>query len=407
MNHNYPKSEQELQDLLGNAFDSHQNGDNRTAEQLYRQLITYLPDFWQLYYNLGLLLFDELRYDEALEVYQKGACLPGAINDLLFNYAICQKKLGRFEDAIATYDQALLSEPDDIESHYNQAGCFMALQRFEDASLSYQRVLARDPNHLSALNNQAGLCQRLGKKSQAIILYREILKLSPGHHSADHMLAALTGQPRQSAPEGYIRDVFDQFSDHYEESLVNNLHYRVPERLFSIVMGEIHRSSFTSLLDLGCGTGLLGDYFHNVVDTMHGVDISSKMIEKAELKGTYDQLFNEEVCTFLDLCEPSSYDLLIAADVFTYIGELDDVFAKAKRGSTDNVLFCFSVEDYRNGPDALCLRESGRFAHSCRYIAMTADKNGWDICFSKQMNLRREKDTWIPGCVYLLRKRVT
>jgi len=402
-----PKSEQEIKDLLSSAFYSHQNGDNRKAEELYRQLIVYLPDFWQIYYNLGLLLFDELRYDEALEVYQKGVYLPGTMNDLLFNYAICQKKLGRFEDAVATYEQALMVEPDDIESHYNQAGCFMALQRFEDAFLAYQKVLARDPDHLSALNNQAGLCQRLGKNSRAIRLYRKILELAPDHHSADHMLAALTGQSRQSAPNSYIRDVFDQFSEHYEKSLVNNLHYRLPERLFSMVMGDNQNSSFTSFLDLGCGTGLLGDYFNEVVDSMHGVDISEKMIEQAALKGTYDQLFNEEICTFLTLCEPGSYDLLIAADVFAYIGELDDVFAKAKRASTDNVLFCFSVEDLRDDSDSFFLRESGRFAHPCRYIELTAGNNGWDICFSKELALRKEKETWIQGCVYMLHKRVT
>jgi len=405
MNNIPQKTEQALQDLLLKAFEAQQSGDNRQAENLYRHLIVLIPEFWQLYYNLGLLLFEEDRCEEALEVYEKAVSLPNSDNDLLFNFAICQKKLGLYEEAVTTYEQALALDADDTESHYNRAGCLMALERFADALSAYQTVISLAPEHLPALNNQAYLCQRMGKIDLAVECYTRLLELEPNHHSADHMLAALKGSARSSAPESYIREVFDQFSDHYEKNLVDKLQYRLPERLLTIVMQDDQKVSFSSLLDLGCGTGLLGVHFRPIVDKMHGIDLSCKMIEKAELKGIYDRLYNEDINTFLSLGKPDSYDLLIAADVFTYVGELEETFTNCYHASSRNALFCFSVEDLPHPSSLLRLQKSGRFAHSHQYIERTAVKAGWHIYYSEQLDLRREGNSWIQGRLYKMTKK--
>ena len=244
MCHSPTDKQNELQILLRKALDAHENGDIQSAENLYRHLIVDMPQFWQLYYNLGLLLFEAHRYEEALEVYRKGACLPDADNDLLFNLAICQKNLGFHEEALSSYDQALSFDPEDLDSHYNRGGCLMALERYEEAISAYQQVLSRDPVHLSARINQTYIFHRTGKTTLAIAGYRKILEHDPGHQSADHMLAALTGNCRTSAPHSYIRDVFDQFSGHYDKRLVTNLGYRLPEKLLALVMHENNGAPF-------------------------------------------------------------------------------------------------------------------------------------------------------------------
>ena len=158
------------------------------------------------------------------------------------------------------------------------------------------------------------------------------------------------------------------------------------------------------MLDLGCGTGLLGEQFRNITRTMHGVDISDKMLQKARQKGLYDHLFTEEINLFLTSSQPGTYDLLIAADVFNYIGTLEALFTAAYRASTADALFCFSVEDLSDGPDLLRLQKSGRFAHSHHYIEQSASVCGWKIRFSELFDLRQEGDELVAGCIYKMSK---
>ena len=81
------------------------------------------------------------------------------------------------------------------------------------------------------------------------------------------------------------------------------------------------------VMDLGCGTGLAGECFASIAQYMVGCDLSSKMIEKAEEKGCYDQLFHEEIVAALArFQEPEQLmDLVIASDVLCYIGDLNRV----------------------------------------------------------------------------------
>ena len=55
---------------------------------------------------------------------------------------------------------------------------------------------------------------------------------------------------------------------------------------------------------------------------LHGVDISPKMIEIAGKKGLYDALLSGDIHVVLNDLDRRSYDLIIAADVFTYIGDI-------------------------------------------------------------------------------------
>ena len=95
--------------------------------------------------------------------------------------------------------------------------------------------------------------------------------------------------------------------------------------------------------DLGCGTGLMGPLLRpHVSGRLEGVDLSQGMVDKARAKGCYDHLAVEELVAYLDgsagqegvQCGGSGgYDLLVAADVFVYIGDLGPVFASGARHS--------------------------------------------------------------------------
>ncbi|WP_163460173.1 class I SAM-dependent DNA methyltransferase, partial [Escherichia coli] len=92
-----------------------------------------------------------------------------------------------------------------------------------------------------------------------------------------------------------------------------------------------------------------------------GMDLSEAMLQKAEEKHVYDRLFKGDVN---ELDYPAgSADLIIAADVFVYVGDLDRAFARLVHALGPNGLFAFSVETHADDGE-LILQSSLRYTHS-------------------------------------------
>ena len=64
-------------------------------------------------------------------------------------------RLGRFSDALESYDRALAIKPDDAETLYHRGHALANLGRYGEAIEAWQRVLAIDPGHPHALGSLA------------------------------------------------------------------------------------------------------------------------------------------------------------------------------------------------------------------------------------------------------------
>jgi len=215
---------------------------------------------------------------------------------------------------------------------------------------------------------------------------------------AAHMLAALTGTTTATAPDSYIRAVFDSFSEHYDESLVDKLGYTTPAQLREMVDGKDSRR-FPLTLDMGCGTGLSGEAFEDLTEKLIGLDLSPGMLEVAGKKRLYDSLHETDICSFLRESR-DSFDLFIAADVFVYIGDLREIFSLVKERAAEGGSFLFSTEIADQG---FCLKPMGRYGHAEAYIRGLAEESGFAVIKVRAANIRKEKEEWIAGRLYLLR----
>ncbi|MGI9538385.1 MAG: methyltransferase domain-containing protein, partial [Desulfocapsaceae bacterium] len=315
---------------------------------------------------------------------------------------ICHKELGDLEAAISSYRRALEIAPDDLDCRYNLAGCYQSLGDDNQAAKIYESIVAKSPTHLSSLNNLAYLTHKNGENERARELYEQILKLNPAHVSADYMRAALSGETRSQPPGSYIREVFDEFAGHYEAKLTGSLGYDLPSKLLDIYLHLRPRSRPHRLLDLGCGTGLVGEKFGPLSRSITGVDISRKMLDVARAKQVYEKLHFSEISEFLETNPGTIYDLVVCADVLPYIGELGELFKKISLIMASDGHFMFSVEHQTTDAAFPVLQPSGRFAHSPRYVADSATQTGWDIISETSLELRKEREGWIKGCIYVM-----
>ncbi|PID75863.1 MAG: hypothetical protein CSB23_01230 [Deltaproteobacteria bacterium] len=390
--------------LFFKACEDHTNGDYQAAKKGYEELLKHFQQSAVLLYNLGLLLFEIEDLTGARDALQRAVALAPEDPDILFNLALCCRRQGDVDEAIRLYRLALEREPESLDIMYNLSGCFREQKEYAEAASLLERVLSIDPDYFSAWNNLAHIYQVTGELERAVNAYQKVLELQPDKEGAAHMLRALTGVGARSSPASYVREVFDNYSERYEASLVGELGYEVPARLRSIFdQGCGWKKSFQRGLDLGCGTGLSGIAFADIVQHFRAVDLSSAMVEQARAKNIYDSV---EVCVIeeylLRLAGSDNFDFFVAADVFCYLGELDRTLQLLAGLATGDALLCFSTETGGGGDSRYLLQPSGRFAHSRAYIEESAGKSGWRIVERQATRLRKEQDRWMVGDLWFL-----
>ena len=167
-----------------------------------------------------------------------------------------------------------------------------------------------------------------------------------------------------------VQELFDEYAETFDSDL-SKLRYDVPNSLRKQIPAD--RQHFKRCLDLGCGTGLAGASFRDCCDYLEGVDISSKMVKKAKEKGVYDVAKHSDLVTSLKRHKAASFDLIVSADVVMYVYDLTVLFQEAKRVTMKGGIFAFSTESLDDEVGDVQEQESGRYAHSRKYVLFLAD----------------------------------
>ena len=134
-------------------------------------------------------------------------------------------------------------------------------------------------------------------------------------------------------------------------------------------------------------------------ETLVGIDLSNSMLEHAKRKNVYDKLIHRDISAYL-ATENLDFDYFISTDVFVYVGDLSDVFQLIKSRSKSGGKLVFSTEDYDG--DGFFLEQSGRYSHSKKYIERLCKKFDYKLCHFETQNLRKDKNQYIVGGLYLL-----
>jgi predicted TPR repeat methyltransferase len=377
-------------------------GSLEQAADCFRDALREDPDHFEAWYNLGVVRQKAGEMEEAAAAYQRGLALCPDDFDLLFNLALVMRRLDRLKDAEELINRALSIEPDDCEAHYNLGLVYRDMGELAEAISSFGRSLEINPDFAVAINNLGILLVEIGAREQALKCFKRCIELDHRVPSARHMVAALTGETTPGPPREYVRSLFDHFSPAVEASLVKNLDYRTPSMLRSIFDRHADpRRPVENTLDLGCGTGLCGEVFRDLTRFLSGVDLSARMVEAAETKGCYDELQVDDLLDYLK-SSPRRFDLLVAADVLVYLGELQPLFQEAAPRLIEGGYFLFSTE--LSEEEGVKLRQTGRYAHSTAYIKTCLERNGFSLVHCAPADIRRERGEWLKGCLHLVRK---
>ena len=95
--------------------------DPAQAEAAYRRAIEHAPQDADAYLNLGVMLCEAGRCDEAIALYERALAGNPKEPLLHFNLAIALEDAKRVEDALGAYEHCMALTPDFADAHYNAA----------------------------------------------------------------------------------------------------------------------------------------------------------------------------------------------------------------------------------------------------------------------------------------------
>src|SRR5262249_35124295 len=99
------------------------------------------------------------------------------------------EKLGRWEEALASFEAALALRPDSSDALHNRGNVLLALSRHADAVASYDRALALAPHRVDTLHNRGQALIILRRYDEAIAAFAAVLAREPANPDACAALA--------------------------------------------------------------------------------------------------------------------------------------------------------------------------------------------------------------------------
>ena len=352
-------------EVLAEALALQERGEATAAERIYRELLQREPDHHAAMNLLAMILIERGEAAAAEPLITRAIALAPEVAWYHLNLGHACAAAGLDERAVAAMTASAELDP------------ASAIPRYD---------LAR--HHL-----------RHGQPGEALAALRDVLAREPRHARARFLVASLTGGHVDTAPADFVTELFDSYAPSFEAHLINALDYKAPGQLAERIVAAGHAPARAwHVVDLGCGSGLGGAAFRGHARHLVGSDLSPRMVDLARRRGVYDELHVEDLLATLG--RATGVDLVVAADVFIYVGALDAAFAAAARALTPGGLFAFSTE--RGDGDGFRLLPTRRYAHGDGYIRALADRHGFTVRDAADTVIRIEQGAPVAGVLYVL-----
>lgn len=214
--------------MIEEALALHRRGELAAANALYRKILTQNPENARVLYLLATIELHEKpfaalglidhaiaiepgaapfhttrgralaalgRFTEAIPSYERALSLNPHDADTHFDRANALCFMGRFADALSGYDLLVAAKADFAPAHCNRGAALCELGRFEEALASYDRALTLNPQDLHALNGRGTVLYILKRFAEALTSYHQVLSLAPlfaqGHYNFGNALKEL------------------------------------------------------------------------------------------------------------------------------------------------------------------------------------------------------------------------
>lgn len=339
-----------------------------------------------------------------LALQQASGAAPAVRVDLLQKAADIAIAVGAYRQAGQWLDALVQLAPDAQVAQLQRAQLLAHSGQHEAALAIFTEVLQRSPDNGQARVGRMLCAQHLGQADLALQDAQYIEEHLAQDPIAKFHAAVQLGRRPATQPAELVRQLFDQYAHLFDQHLVRGLKYQLPQEVARLILGWYPDRKF-NLLDLGCGSGLLGACLGRIEGALIGVDLSEAMIEKAARHNVYHRFHHTNLLDALSQTPSGLYQVITALDVFGYVGDLGTALPNAWRILGERGRLVFSCEAQTTGRshyaiDPLTLR----YRHARPYLLQLCQKAGFSQVEIQDIAVREEQGQAVPGFLVIATK---
>lgn len=305
--------------------------------------------------------------------------------------------------AVSLLQDGLKLQPTNAKWRLLLANDLSHLERYDEALALWDGLIAESPHDEKALTGRMHTLLAAGRLNEAAAVTATLLALDPANAVYAYYDARAKGQTPTHQPAELNRKLFDTAAHIFDQQLVQGLRYQLPEQIARKLVA-LHPDKKIRLLDLGCGTGLLGARLGKLDGRLDGVDVSPKMLEQASRLKLYDSLKEADLHDTLRQAEAESYDVIAALEVCVYVGDLTEAVPAAWRVLAPGGRLIFSCEiGPEDGPDLFLNPTTERYVHKRSHVEGVCRAAGFSVD-SENTVLRYQKGQPVHGFVITAQK---
>ncbi len=169
------------------AYIENEKRDGRIEKvtSLFRRAIREDPKFWEAYYNLGIVYFNNNQYSLALEQFNKVIEALPKFDKAYYGRGLIYENKKQYQKAIEDFKTVIEFNPNDYKTYHRLGKLYRAAENYEQAVKQLEKAKDLNPNHAPIHYQLGNVYYDQDKYRQSIDHYRKAVKLdndNPDYH---------------------------------------------------------------------------------------------------------------------------------------------------------------------------------------------------------------------------------
>jgi predicted TPR repeat methyltransferase len=261
-------------------------------------------------------------------------------------------------------------------------GCLFAERgKWMDAIFRFRVTIYLQPAYPNVWYNLGCCYFRLGQQAKARAALLKALEQEPANEGTIYMLATVDGtalkanqRPRRM-PKSMLIDFFSSVAEDYDLAEAQGKYQA--GRVVHEAMKPLVTAAAPTIIDLGCGTGIVSRPWRAAAASIQGVDITPAMLAQAGRathadKKLFDVVTEADITALPESMPADTADLVLIVNVVSTIGDLGSVLAGAARVTKPGGHVAITVDILGAGKGYSIIPGAGRFGHTAAYVKEAA-----------------------------------